>query len=166
MTTPKESFSITKFDLNFRLEFVTVADSLQDLGEIGLPSLTMDCNGPSDNQPDLSDYKETLQFWLNEIEETFKEKAAVESSLQGNKEKLAPNEQNSLDIWLVNLYDELKMSQLRQEAEIRLTELRRSIMLEQTTMEDNALTFNSQSQTQVKLCSRRGMNPIMCSLRK
>ena len=38
MTTSKESFLATKFDLNFRLEFVTVADSLQDLGEMELPT--------------------------------------------------------------------------------------------------------------------------------
>ena len=129
MTTSKESFLTTKFDLNFRLEFFTVADSLQDLGEMELPNYAPDYNGPSDNQFDLSDYKETLQFWSNELDETFKEKAAVESSLQGYKEKMPPNEQKSLDSWLINLYDELKMSQLQQEAEIRLTELRRSITL-------------------------------------
>ena len=157
MTTFKKSLSITKFDLYFRLDLVTVADSLQDLGEMELPSHAMDCNGLSDNQSDLSDHKKRLQFWISELEETFKEKETIESSLQEYKDKMPPNEQISLDSWFINLYDELKMSQLQQEAEIRLTELRLSIMLaekrtteilEQTTTEDKALTVNeSESQT-------------------
>ena len=73
MTTFKESFSTTKFDLYFRLELVTVADSFQDLGEMELPSLAIERNGPSDNQFDLSDYRETLQVWFSELERTFKE---------------------------------------------------------------------------------------------
>ena len=149
MTTFKESFSTTKFDLYFRLELVTVADSFQDLGEMELPSLAIERNGLSDNQFDLSDHKKRLHFWFSELEETLKEKETIESSLQEYKDKMPPNEQKSLDSWLINLYDELKMSQLQQEAEMRRAKLRRSIilaeerttdMLEQTNMEDNALT--------------------------
>ena len=74
MMTFEESALNAKFDLYFKFELVSAADSLQDLGEREPPSFPMGCDVSFD---DLSDFKKVLQMRLDELEEAFKEKADV-----------------------------------------------------------------------------------------
>ena len=105
MTTLQESALNAKFDLCFKFELVSAADSLQDLGEKELPSLPMGDDVPFDDLSDLSDFKKVLQMRLDELEEAFKEKADVESLLEEFKRRMSPIEQGLLENWLVSLYD-------------------------------------------------------------
>ena len=136
MMTFEEIALNAKFDLYFKFELVSAADSLQDLGERELPSLPMDDDVPFDDLSDLSDLKKVLQMRIDELEEAFKEKADVESSLEEYKRKMSPIEQGLLENWLINLYDELKMAQLQAKAELRSTELRKLIALSEEQKPD------------------------------
>ena len=129
MMTFEEGVLNAKFDLYFKFELVSAADSLQDLGERELPSFPMGCDVSFDDLSDLSDFKKVLQMRLDELEEAFKEKADVESLLEEYKERMSLAEQVLLGNWLVNLYDELKMAHLQAKAELRSTELRKLMAL-------------------------------------
>ena len=129
MKTFEESALVAKFDLYFKFELISAADSLQYLGERELPSFLMGGDVSFDALSDLSDFKKILQMRLDEFEEAFKEKADVEYSLEEFKRRMSPTEQSSLENWLVNLYDELKMTHLQAKAELQSKELRKLIAL-------------------------------------
>ena len=95
-----------KFDLCFKFKLVSIADFFQDLGERELSCSAVDGDVPFLANSNLADFKEVLQMRLDELEEAFKEKADVDSSLEEFKKRMSPAEQMLLENWLADLYDE------------------------------------------------------------
>ena len=165
MKTFKESALVAKFDLYFKFELISAADSLQYLGERELPSFLMGGDVSFDALSDLSDFKKILQMRLDEFEEAFKEKADVESLLEEFKRRMSPIEQGLLENWLADIYDELKMAQLQAKAELRSTELRQLIVLSEEqkskALKEDVATATSRKLSRRKCCSRKGTSRMM-----